>query len=86
MFSLQIKRKALRYVEKLDQTRKNLIKETLLLLKEDPVPAKAFDVTKLKGYDNVYRIRIGDLGIVYQVMWIERIIVIAYIGPREKAY
>ena len=50
------------------------------------MPAKAFDVTKLKGYDNVYRIRIGDLRIVYQVMWIERIIVIAYIGPREKAY
>ena len=86
MFTLQIKRKALGYIEKLDRTKKNLIKETLLLLKEDPVPVRARDVSKLEGYDNVYRIRIGDLRIVYQVMWAERVIIVNYIGPRGKAY
>lgn len=86
MFTIQIKRKALRYIEKLERTRKNTIKETLLLLKEDPVPVRVRDVSKLEGYDNVYRIRIGDLRIVYRVMWAERVIVINHVGPRGKAY
>lgn len=86
MFTLKIKRKALRYAEKLDEDRKARIKETLLLLKSDPVPVKTRDVLKLKGYDNVYRIRIGNLRIVYRVLWSDRMIVINYIGPRSKAY
>ena len=86
MFDLRIKRKALRYIERLDEKRKKVIKETLLLLKLDPVPARKRDVSKLRGYDNIYLIRIGDFWIVYQVQWSERIIVIIYVGPRGKAY
>ena len=86
MFILRIKRKALRYVERLDRTKKNVVKEILLLLKTDPVPAKKRDVSKLRGYDNIYRIRIGNLRIVYQVLWAERTIIVIYVGPRGKAY
>jgi len=86
MFILRIKRKALRYVERLDLNKKNAVKETMLLLKTDPVPVKKRDVSKLRGYDSIYRIRIGDLKIVYRVLWSERTIVVIYIGPRGKAY
>ena len=86
MFILRIKRKALRTVERLDRTKKNVVKEILLLLKTDPVPAKKRDVSKLRGYDNIYRIRIGNLRIVYQVLWAERTIIVIYVGPRGKAY
>jgi len=58
----------------------------LLLLKTDPVPAIRRDVTKLKGYENIYRIRVGDLRIVYEVQWQERNIVVIFVGPRGKAY
>ncbi|MGQ9690910.1 MAG: type II toxin-antitoxin system RelE family toxin [Thermoproteota archaeon] len=34
----------------------------------------------------MYRIRIGDLRIVYGVNWSEKKILIHFIGPREKAY
>jgi hypothetical protein len=44
MFTIQIKRKALRNIEKLECTRKNTIKETLLLLKDVLVSVKAGDV------------------------------------------
>jgi len=86
MFILRIRRKALRYVERLDRNKRNVVKETLLLLKTDPVPAKKRDVSKLRGFDSIYRIRIGDLRIVYQVLWSERTIVVIYVGPRGKAY
>jgi len=49
MFILRIKRKALRTVERLDRTKKNVVKEILLLLKTDPVPAKKRDIIQIKG-------------------------------------
>jgi mRNA interferase RelE/StbE len=86
MFSLKVKRKALRYIERLDADKKKLIKETLLLLKADPVPAREMDISKLRGYDSVYRIRIGNLRIVYEVLWHERSITVMFVGPRGRAY
>lgn len=85
-FTVEIKRRALRTVEKLGQKRKKAVGDAILVLKEDPVPFRLLDVVKLKGYDNVYRVRLGGLRIVYAVLWSERRILIHYIGPRESAY
>jgi mRNA interferase RelE/StbE len=86
MFEVRIKGKALNYLKALDEKKKSRIREIRLILEKDPVPFKACDVSKLKGYDNVYRIRVGDLRIVYEVFWLEKAILIDYIGPRGKAY
>jgi mRNA interferase RelE/StbE len=86
MFAIKIKRKAQRKLEKLDQKHKQTIRTILLILKNDPIPFKKADVCKLKGYDSTYRIRTGNHRIVYQVFWNEKIILVHYIGPREKAY
>jgi mRNA interferase RelE/StbE len=86
MFNIKIKRKALRTLAKLDEKRKRKIKTVVLILKNDPIPFRRVDICKLKGYDNTYRIRVGNLRIVYEVSWFERTIVIDYIGSREKAY
>ena len=48
MFGLKVKRKALRYIERLNPDRKKIIKETLLLLKTDPVPARRRDARSCK--------------------------------------
>jgi hypothetical protein len=34
----------------------------------------------------MYRIRVGDYRIVYEILWAERRIIIHHIAPREKAY
>ena len=86
MFAVNIKRKALRNLEKLDKKQKQRITTTILILKKDPIPFRKADVCKLRGYENAYRIRIADLRIVYQVSWNERTVLIHYIGPRERAY
>ena len=86
MFELKVRRKALRYIDRLGSKRKRAIKEALSLLKSDPVPVRRIDVTKLKGYDDIYRIRIGTIRIVYQVLWSERMIIIIFVGPRGRAY
>jgi len=86
MFNIKIKRKALRTLAKLDEKRKRKTKTVVLILKNDPIPFRRADICKLKGYENTYRIRVGNLRIVYEVSWVERTIVIHYIGSREKAY
>ena len=86
MFAIKIKRKALRKIAKLTEKQKQNIKMVILTLKTDPIPFRKADVCKLQGYENTYRIRIGNLWIVYQVLWDEKIILIHYIGPRERAY
>jgi mRNA interferase RelE/StbE len=86
MFTVKIKRKALKNLAKIDQEQKRHLKETILLLKNDPLPFKKTDICKLKGYDNTYRIRIGTIRIVYDVIWKQKTILINYVGTREKAY
>jgi mRNA interferase RelE/StbE len=85
-FTVEIKRKALRFIEELDEKRKHRIAEIILILKDDPIPFKKEDVVKLKGYDSTYRIRIGESRLVYTVSWDERKILIHYAGPRGGAY
>lgn len=86
MFTIKIKRKALRNLTKTDSTQKQRIKSTILLLKNDPVPFKKTDVSKLKGYSNTYRIRVGNMRIVYEILWNDKTILIHYVGLRKKAY
>ncbi|MGB9758923.1 MAG: type II toxin-antitoxin system RelE family toxin [Thermoproteota archaeon] len=86
MFKLEAKKRTLKFLKTLSKERKNKIKEVLSILSNDPLPFRKLDVVKLKGYENTYRIRIGNLRIVYEVNWIERKITIHFVGPRDEAY
>ena len=47
-FTVEIKRRALRTVQKLDQKKKKVVEQAVLLLKDDPVPFRLLDVVKLR--------------------------------------
>lgn len=49
-------------------------------------PVKLFDVKKLKGMGDTFRIRIGDWRIIYEFKRKESMIVVYEIAPRGKAY
>ncbi len=86
IFDVRIKGKALKYLKNLDKKRKTRISEIISVLEIDPIPFKSFDIVKLKGYDNAYRVRVGDLRVTYEILWGEKEIIIHFIGPRGKAY
>ncbi|MGA2874752.1 MAG: hypothetical protein ABSE82_04340 [Nitrososphaerales archaeon] len=44
------------------------------------------DATKLRGYENIYRIRVGETRVVYAVSWVDRKILVNYVGPRGNAH
>ena len=58
--------------------------QIITLLKDDPVPLKRADITKLAGYRDTYRIRVRELRIVYSVAWKERMLIIHYIGQEKR--
>ncbi|MEE8167299.1 MAG: type II toxin-antitoxin system RelE/ParE family toxin [Candidatus Hydrothermarchaeales archaeon] len=85
-FQVNIKRKALKFVSKLDKRDRKKLGKALLLLKEDPVPIKFLDITKIKGEKNTYRIRVGKIRALYEVMWNDKIILIKKVDFRKTAY
>ncbi|MEM2098306.1 MAG: type II toxin-antitoxin system RelE/ParE family toxin [Candidatus Bathyarchaeia archaeon] len=86
LFTITIAKQAQRSSKKLPEHIKRRIVELLLILRENPVPAEYYDVKKLKGLADSYRIRIGDFRIVYEIVWDKAAVNILYIGPRESAY
>lgn len=85
-FQVNIKRKALKFVSKLDKKDKERLRKALLLLKDDPVPIKLLDITKIKGEKNTYRIRVGKIRALYEVLWKDKIILIKRVDFRGSVY
>jgi mRNA-degrading endonuclease RelE of RelBE toxin-antitoxin system len=55
-------------------------------LTQNPAPAPEYDVKKLSGMHDTYRIRIGEVRIEYEVDWGSKRIGILAIEFRERAY
>ena len=60
--------------------------ELLVLLQDDPIPAAIFDVEKLAGAKDTYRIRIGDIRVIFEVDWALREVRVLVVAQRESAY
>jgi mRNA interferase RelE/StbE len=55
-------------------------------LSQNPAPAPEYDVKKLAGMHDTYRIRIGEIRIEYKVYWEFKRIGILRIEFRGRAY
>ncbi len=54
--------------EKLDEKIRSKVNELCEILKDVPVPFKLYDVRKVAGEENMFRIRIGKHRVVYKVV------------------
>jgi mRNA interferase RelE/StbE len=81
-FSISLTHTARKSLKKLSQRDRELVYVVLETLKENPTPPKAL---KLSGRDG-YRIRIGDLRILYSINKGELIILVIDIGHRREIY
>ena len=87
-FTISLHRKFIKKVKKLrlQESYAEKIKAILGILKFDPIPWKNFDIRKIEGGKNIYRIRIGKYRIFYSIDEQHRKIKIIDIEKREKAY
>lgn len=82
---MQIKyaKQALKYLSKLDKITIQRIKNAILQLSNEPPEG---DIKPLKGEENIYRSRIGDYRILFEIDADNDIIMIKKIAPRGDAY
>lgn len=72
--------------KKLPKKMKEKIVELLDYLERNPVPIEKYDIKKLKGLHNTYRIRLGNWRLIYNVDFKEKLIMILKIDTPEKVY
>lgn len=65
-----------------DEIRDRIL-EKIVLLAENPRPE---GVVKLKGYENEYRIRIGDYRVRYEIKDEESVVVLLHCKHRKDVY
>lgn len=82
-YEVEITPAAKRQIKKLTKSIQQLIVERLEELVENPRPP---GVLKMEGEDNLYRVRVGDYRIIYQVQDRMLLIVVVKVGHRGNVY
>ena len=85
-FEISIKKSALKFIKSLDKSQKAVILDFLLVIKDHAVPSKKYDIVKLKTFTNTFRVRFGNIRVVYTVSWNDSKILNQFIGRRKDAY
>jgi len=83
MFEVIFTKKAANRVQNLENSHKKKLKEIILTLRENPF---SYPYKKIKGEENMYRIRIGKFRILYEVDEKDNLIIIFKVERRERAY
>jgi mRNA-degrading endonuclease RelE of RelBE toxin-antitoxin system len=86
LFQVITSQKARKSIKKLPEHYKRRIIELLLIFRENPVPAEYYDIKKLKGYTDTYRARIGDVRVIYEILWDLKKVHVLLVERRERAY
>ena len=87
LFEVFLSREAEKALKGLDKKISLKIKEALLQLKITPLPFKEYDLKKIAGSENIYRIRISRYRIIYSVGWETKIVNVLRIARRDdKTY
>lgn len=82
-YTVEVTPAAGRQIRKLDRNTQKRILARIEKLEEDPRP---HDASKLQSPEDLYRVRVGDYRIVYQVEDDRLIILIVRVGNRREVY
>ena len=86
MFYVKVRNKAAKSAKKMPEFYKKRIAELFETLKVNPIPAELYDIEKMEGADHAYRIRIGSMRILYDVVKEAGLVEIIRIEWRGRAY
>ena len=82
-FALFIKSSAAKESENIPKATKDRIRQAISGLMQDPLPR---GVKKLQGRIDVYRIRIGDYRVLYEINHHDKKVVVLSVLHRKEAY
>jgi mRNA interferase RelE/StbE len=84
-YTFRWRERAVRQLRAIPQPAALTILRALTPLGDDPHRADA-NVKKLSGYDDRYRLRVGDYRIIYEVMDMNLVILVVGVGHRREIY
>jgi len=84
LFELLFSNKSSKFVKNCDCQLKERLKQIFLILNKTTIPAKLFDLKKISGTEDTYRIKIGQFRIVYKIYWQELKIKVLTIERRDE--
>jgi mRNA interferase RelE/StbE len=82
-YTIQITEAAEKMLKKLDRPVQTRIRQVIDSLAENPRPS---GVKKLKDAGALYRVRVGDYRIVYEIRDRQLVVIIIRIGHRKEVY
>jgi len=82
-YSLEIKQSAQKELDALGDPLFARIDRKILALADNPRPAGC---KKLRGYNDQWRIRIGDYRVVYTINDTSRTVTVIHVAPRRDVY
>jgi mRNA interferase RelE/StbE len=83
-YTVKISRPAEKFLRALtDKKLYQRLREALDALEENPRPVNS---VKLQGEEELYRVRVGDYRIVYQIQDKQLIVLVVQIGHRREVY
>ena len=82
-YSVELTRTAEKQLRRAAKRDRHRIIEAIESLSEKPRPR---DARKLQGYDEVYRIRVGQYRVVYEVYDDRVVIIVLKVGHRKDIY
>lgn len=82
-YTVIVERQAEKALRRLPREVLSRVDRLILRLADDPRPAGC---KKLKGYENLYRLRVGNWRIVYAVEDDKLIVLVIEISPRGQVY
>jgi mRNA interferase RelE/StbE len=85
-YRVNFNRRAERELSRQPRAVADRIIEVATILEKEPVPWKTHDVARIKGREDTYRIRLGDLRIIYKINRRLNEVTIQRIAPRGDAY
>lgn len=80
MYKIVIKKKAKKFIDKLPKNEKIRVVKAIEMLPNGE------DIKKLKGYNDLFRLRVGDYRIIYTVDNGEFIVIVIDAGNRGEIY
>lgn len=86
MYSVFVPQKQEKELAKIDEKIRNRIWALFETLETLPFPAREYDLKRLGGMQDCYRVRIGDYRVCYHVNKEERKITVFRVERRETAY
>ena len=86
MFEIIVSNTARKSAKEMPDNLKAKLIDLLDILERTAFPVEEYDIKKLRGLENTYRVRLGNWRVIYKVDFLSHKIIIIKIAPRKSAY